>query len=199
MSNSKKSSTSTRKISWWSVLAIVLIMVIGILFIVAYAVGQNIIDYLIGAICLIGAVGLVVFSTIKTGKLLTASSVGGVLLLSVGIFEFVTGGLSGTVSTIIAWFTFLMGIILFVIGVVMLILNPRKNLFSGLVEIVSGAVMATLGGLMLFPLNKPVLGSQFVWLIAGIVLVLLSILLIVNIFFPKLFSTKVAKRTKVEE
>ncbi len=199
MSNSKKSSTSTRKISWWSVLAIVLIMVIGILFIVAYAVGQNIIDYLIGAICLIGAVGLVVFSTIKTGKLLTASSVGGVLLLSVGIFEFVTGGLSGTVSTIIAWFTFLMGIILFVIGVVMLILNPRKNLFSGLVEIVSGSVMATLGGLMLFPLNKPVLGSQFVWLIAGIVLVLLSILLIVNIFFPKLFSTKVAKRTKVEE
>ncbi len=199
MSNSKKSSTSTRKISWWSVLAIVLIMVIGILFIVAYAVGQNIIDYLIGSICLIGAVGLVVFSTIKTGKLLTASSVGGVLLLSVGIFEFVTGGLSGTVSTIIAWFTFLMGIILFVIGVVMLILNPRKNLFSGLVEIVSGAVMATLGGLMLFPLNKPVLGSQFVWLIAGIVLVLLSILLIVNIFFPNLFSTKVAKRTKVEE
>lgn len=199
MSNSKKSSTSTRKISWWSVVAIIFIMVIGILFIVSYAVDQKIIDYIIGSICLVGAVGLVIFSIIKTGKLLTPSSIGGVLLLSVGIYEFASGGLAGTISSIIAWFTFLMGIILFLIGIVMLALNAKKHLISGIIEIAGGAVMGTLGGLMLFPMSNPVLGSEFVWLISGIILILLSILLIVNIFFPTVFSTKVAKRTKVEE
>lgn len=178
---------------------IVILMVIGILFIVAYAVNKSIVDYIIGVAFLLIGLGLIIFSIVRTGKLLTVGSIIGILALSAGIYEFVSTSLGGAIAGIISWFIFIIGIILFLVGIIMICLNSKKNLISGIIEIAGGAVLATLGGLMLFPLNKPVLGSDFIWLIAGIVIILLSILMVLNLFFPSLFSTKVAKTTKIED
>lgn len=198
--SSSNSSTKTRKISWVNLAIIAVMMVVGILFIVAYAVSQTIVDYIIGAVFVVAGVGMTLFAIVKTGRLLTANSVVGVLLFSVGVAEFADPSLASAIANLISWFIFIMGIVLFLVGIVMLVKNTRANLFSGVLEIVSGAVMAVLGGLMLFPLDKGgVIGTEAVWLIAGIVIVLLSIILIVNIFFPSVFSTKVTKKTKVEK
>ena len=195
------SSTKSRKVSWWNVAAIVVLMVIGALFIVAYAVNESIIDYIIGIGLLVAGIGLVIFGLVRSGKLLSGETVGGIFALSAGIAVIADtkADIAGVLSTIVAWFTFIMGIVLFIVGIVLLIKNANKNLITGILGIVFGAIMGVLGGLMLFPTNKPILGSQFVWLICGIVLILVGIYLLLSIFFPGTFSTKVTKKTKVED
>ena len=197
MSSTK--SKSQRKISWWSVAAIVVLLVIGALFIVAYAVNEQIINYIIGIGLLVAGIGLIIFGLVRSGKLLSGETVGGIFALSAGIAVIVNADIAKVIATIVAWFTFIMGIVLFIVGIILLIKNAKKNLITGILGIAFGAVMGVLGGLMLFPTNDPILGAKFVWLICGIVLILVGIYLLLSIFFPGTFSTKVTKKTKVED
>lgn len=197
MSKSSSSNNSGKKVSWSQIIGIIVMLVLGILFIIAYAVNRNIVEYLIGAIALIGGIALIVINIISTGKLINAGTIGGILAIAVAIYEFVGGALANVLTEILAWFIFLIGIVLFLVGIVVLC-SKGHHIVSGCIQLVLGAVLAVLGGLMLFPTNDPILGSSFIWLITGIVVIILAIYLVLSIFFPSIGYSKVSSKKKVE-
>lgn len=194
MSQSKKSGTT--RVSWSQVIGIIVMLVLGVLFIVSHFVNRTITDYIIGAIALVGGVALIIVNIIETGKLISAGTVEGVLCISVGIYEFVNSGLSGTIASILSWFIFLMGIVLFLVGIIVLC-SKGNHLASGLIQLILGVAMGVIGGLMLFPRNNPVLRANYIWLISGIVLIVLALYVTLSIFYPSIGFSKIAGRKKV--
>lgn len=194
-----KKSNRIQRVPWINIVAIVIAMVLGVLFIIAYAVDSAIIDYIIGSAFLVAGIGGVIFSFVKTGNLLSFGSVLGILAFSTGIFEMVQIGLAEVIASIISWFIFIFGLILFLVGIITLAINPKKNLISGIIYIVFGTILAVLGGLMIFPLGNSVLGESFIWLIAGIAIILISLYALLALFFPQLKGGKIASRKKIED
>ena len=194
-----KKSNRIQRVPWINIVAIVIAMVLGVLFIIAYAVDSAIIDYIIGSVFLVAGIGGVIFSFVKTGNLLSFGSVLGILAFSTGIFEMVQISLAEVIASIISWFIFIFGLILFLVGIITLAINPKKNLISGIIYIVFGTILAVLGGLMIFPLGNSVLGESFIWLIAGIAIILISLYALLALFFPQLKGGKIASRKKIED
>ena len=154
------------------------LLVLGVLFCVSYAMGTEALSIILGVALIVGGTAINVMSIIKDKSTFSSIALLGLLALSLGIY-FIVRNAVAIIFDVVPFVLVVFGSALFIDAFIGYFARKEKVIVAFIVKLVVGAALIVIGSLLL----AGVIGADLVGIFIGVALILVAIINIVVEFF----------------
>ena len=154
------------------------LLVLGVLFCVSYAMGTEVLSIILGVALIVAGTAILVMNIIKEKSTISSIALAGLLALSLGIYFVARNGVA-IIFSVVPFVLIVFGSALFIDAFIGYFARKEKVIVAFIVKLIVGAALVTIGALLL----AEVIGADLVGIFIGVALILVAIINIVVEFF----------------